>query len=65
MELPDQKRLLREVVNKIVLNKQGNVLRMELLSPFAYLRLLSERVGGNAYTPENTKNQHYSWFMFE
>jgi hypothetical protein len=55
MELRDQKRLLREVVNKIVVNKQGNVLRMELLPPFGYLRLLSERVGGNGYTPENTK----------
>jgi len=35
--------------------EQGNILRMELLPSFGYLRLVSERIGAIDDTPESTK----------
>lgn len=55
LELRDQKRLLHEVVDKVVVNKQGNILRLELLPPFAYLSNVSEQIGDGDYIPKNTK----------
>ena len=55
MELRDQKRLLREVVDKVVVDEQGNSMRLEFLPSFGYLRLVSERIGREGSTPENTK----------
>ena len=55
MELRNQKRLLREVVDKVLVDEQGNILRLEFLPPFGYLRLVSERISGNCSIPENIK----------
>ncbi len=43
LERPQQKKLLREVIDRIVVDAEGNVLRIDLLPPFAYLHDLSCR----------------------
>jgi DNA invertase Pin-like site-specific DNA recombinase len=45
---PDQKELLRNVVERVVLNPEGNVIRVDLLPPFAYLQEVSEKVRGRS-----------------
>ena len=54
----DQRELLRNVVERVVLNPEGNVIRVDLLPPFAYLQEVSEKVSGRSgntseYPPEN------------
>ena len=44
LERDSQKKLLREMVNRVVVNPEGTVLRMELLPPFAYLKEVTDRV---------------------
>ncbi len=41
LERPQQKKLLREVIDRIVVDAEGNVLRIDLLPPFAYLHNLA------------------------
>jgi hypothetical protein len=45
--------LLREIVERIVVNTEGEIERVDLLPPFAYLREVSEKVGGSEGTSEN------------
>lgn len=40
-----QKELLREIVERVVVNPGGTVIRMELFPPFSYLQQLSHQVG--------------------
>jgi DNA invertase Pin-like site-specific DNA recombinase len=44
LERQQQKQLLREIVQRIVVDVEGTVLRIDLLPPFAYLHDLSHRV---------------------
>lgn len=55
LERSDQKDLLRQMVERVVVNPEGTILRLELLSPFAYLWHVTRRVqhkGGSAVTGE-------------
>ena len=50
----DQRELLRNVVERVVLNPEGTILRVDLLPPFAYLKQVSDRVSGwDGSTSEN------------
>ena len=44
MERNSQKALLREMVEKVVVDPKGKVLRLELLPPFSYLKYVTEKV---------------------
>jgi hypothetical protein len=64
----DKRELLRQMLERVIVDSTGDV-RLELRTPVSYLQDITDQVrscgGESAYTPENTKNQHYSWFMFE
>jgi DNA invertase Pin-like site-specific DNA recombinase len=49
----DQKELLRNVVERVVVNIEGEIERVDLLPPFAYLREVCEKVSGGEETSEN------------
>ncbi len=44
LERSDQKELLRQMVERVVVNPEGTIMRLELLPPFSYLRQVTERV---------------------
>jgi hypothetical protein len=51
LERSDQKDLLRQMIERVVVNPEGMIVRLELLPPFSYLRHVTERVqnsGGSA-----------------
>jgi DNA invertase Pin-like site-specific DNA recombinase len=50
----DQKELLRNVVERVVVNPEGKIARVDLLPPFAYLQDVSGKVGGGEGTSEST-----------
>src|SRR5690606_4406309 len=50
---PDQKELLRNVVERVVLNPEGKIIRVDWLPPFAYLQEVSEKVSGGRSSSEN------------
>lgn len=50
---PDQKELLRNVVERVVLNPEGNIIRVDWLPPFAYLQVVSEKVSCGRSSSEN------------
>jgi DNA invertase Pin-like site-specific DNA recombinase len=50
---PDQKELLRNVVERVVLNPEGNIIRVDWLPPFAYLQEVSEKVSCGRSSSEN------------
>ena len=47
LERSDQKDLLREMVERVVVNLDGKIIRLELQPPFAYLREVTQRVTGD------------------
>ncbi|MDX1992565.1 MAG: hypothetical protein SF029_09250 [bacterium] len=47
LERSDQKELLRQMVERVVVNPEGMIVRLELLPPFSYLRHVTERVQNN------------------
>ena len=49
----DQKELLRNVIERVVVNTEGEIARVDLLPPFAYLRDISEKVTGGEKNLEN------------
>ncbi|MEQ9032563.1 MAG: recombinase family protein, partial [Aggregatilineales bacterium] len=51
-----QRDVLREIINKIVVDRSGNIVSMELLSPFAYLKRISDRVKEKANENVGNKN---------
>ena len=53
LPLPDQKELLRKVVERVVLNPEGNIIRVDWLPPFAYLQEVSEKVSCGRSSSEN------------
>ncbi len=53
LERGDQKTLLREMVERVVVNPAGDIIRLDLLPPFDYLRRVTHRVvdsGGKTKT---------------
>jgi len=46
----DQKELLRNVVERVVLNPEGKIIRVDWLPPFAYLQDVSEKVSSGRST---------------
>ena len=52
LDRADQRRLVHEMVDKIIIDPQGNIRRMELLPPFAYLKDVTDRVRGGRGTNE-------------
>ena len=54
----DKRELLRQMVERVVVDSEGNA-KLELRTPFAYLRDLSEQIRSSGEesgeTPENTK----------
>ena len=46
LERDDQKDLLRQIVERVVVNPEGIIIRLELLPPFSYLRHVTQRVQG-------------------
>ncbi|MBZ0274554.1 MAG: recombinase family protein [Anaerolineae bacterium] len=46
LDVSSQKALLREIVERVVVDPSGKVIRVELLPPFSYINQLSDRVGG-------------------
>ncbi|MBZ0278712.1 MAG: hypothetical protein K8I60_21370, partial [Anaerolineae bacterium] len=47
LERSDQKDLLRQMVERVVVNPEGAIIRLELLPPFSYLRYVKTRVQQN------------------
>lgn len=64
LDRSNQKKLLREMVNRIVLSPEGAILRMELLPPFAYLKEVTDRVCGSAADTEETKTSREAGLCF-
>lgn len=46
LDASSQSELLRELVERVVVDPSGKVIRMELRPPFSYLHHLSNRIGG-------------------
>lgn len=46
LDAASQKALLCEIVERVVLDPCGKVIRVELLPPFSYLHQMSDRIGG-------------------
>ncbi|MCA9340663.1 MAG: hypothetical protein KDA17_07135 [Candidatus Saccharibacteria bacterium] len=58
LDASKQKELLRKLVERVVVDPSGMVVRMELLPPFSYLHQLTKKVqrngtGGNEKTSED------------
>ncbi len=49
-----QRDILRQVVGKVVINPGGNVLRLELIPPFTYLRELADGGNGSKHKAKKT-----------
>jgi hypothetical protein len=57
LERGEQKDLLRQMIERVVVNPEGQIKRLELLLPFAYLRKVTKRVkkGGGKTVKGKTK----------
>jgi hypothetical protein len=53
LERSSQKKLLRNVVERVVVNVEGEIERVDLLPPFAYLREVCDKVSSGEGTSEN------------
>lgn len=60
LERGSQKKLLREMVNRVVVSPKGSIQRMELLPPFAYLRNVTNRVrkGNGSFERKTTTSNN-------
>ncbi len=58
LERSDQRKLLREMVDRVVVSPEGAILRMELLPPFAYLKEVIDRVREGGGVEAETKTSH-------
>lgn len=56
LERSDQKDLLRQMVERVVVNPEGKIIRLELLPPFSYLRHVTERVQNSGGAVEGKQN---------
>lgn len=55
LERSDQRKLLREMVDRVIVSPEGKILRMELLPPFAYLKEVIDRVREGGGVEAQTK----------
>ncbi|MBK8139450.1 MAG: hypothetical protein IPK52_27165 [Chloroflexi bacterium] len=55
LERSNQRKLLREMVDRVVVTPEGAILRMELLPPFAYLKDVIDRVRDGSGIEAETK----------
>lgn len=55
LERSEQKRLLRQMIEKTIVNTDGKIIRMDLHPPFAYLRRVKQRIQMNGNNEEKTK----------
>lgn len=55
LERSDQRKLLREMVDRVIVTPEGTILRMELLPPFAYLKEVIDRVREGGGVEAQTK----------
>lgn len=56
------------LMERVVFDPYGKVIRVELLPPFAYLHPLSDRVGGREGSSnriQKNKNQQLRWLLFD
>lgn len=60
LQRSNQKAVLREMVDKIVVDGAGNIVRLELLPPFAYLKQLADRVKGETNSEDGLRNKNNS-----
>ena len=58
LERSSQRELLREMVEKVIVDRDGKVLRIDLLPPFAYLQRVIDKVKGewSSEGSQKTKN---------
>jgi hypothetical protein len=64
LERSDQKDLLRQMIERVVVNPEGMIVRLELLPPFSYLRHVTERVqkrGGSAVEGKTNIQPQWDW----
>ena len=56
LERSDQKELLRQMIERVVVNPEGMITRLELMSPFSYLRHVTQRIQnvGGVFSEEKT-----------
>ena len=56
LERSDQRDLLRQMIERVVVNPEGMIIRLELLPPFSYLWHVPQRVhnGGECVVEEKT-----------
>jgi len=57
LERSDQKELLRQMVERVVVDPEGMIIRLELRPPFGHLRQVTEKVrkGGGSAVEGKTK----------
>ena len=48
LERSDKKELLRQMVERVVIDPEGTIIRLELVPPFAYLHDMKQRIVGGA-----------------
>ena len=48
----------KKLVDKIVVDRAGNIIRMDLLAPFAYLKRLTDRAKREANSEGITRNEN-------
>ena len=58
LERSSQRELLREMVEKVVVDRDGYVLRVDLLPPFAYLQQVINRVKGETSSEGSQKTKN-------
>ncbi len=58
LEQCSQRDVLREMVDKIVVDRAGNVVRMDLLPPFAYLKRLTDQAKREANSEGSSRNEN-------
>ncbi|QPC83683.1 recombinase family protein [Phototrophicus methaneseepsis] len=46
MDLASQKKLLKEMIHRVVVNQEGQIIDVELFAPFGYLQQLNTRIEG-------------------
>ena len=55
LEARQKQRLLRDVIERVIVDTEGNLIRLELLPPFAYLTTLCNRVCDRQDGPQGEK----------
>ncbi len=59
----DQKELLRQMVERVVVNPEGMIIRLELFPPFYYLRQVIEQAQNNGNNAVEEKQRPARWLV--